>query len=61
MHKQARFGYLNKALYYYNFLREGSLSDRIRKDELDNSEVDESCKDAAEGYKNWLKTKEIKK
>ena len=61
MHKQARFGYLNRVLYYYNFLREGSLSDRIRKDELDNSDVDESCKDAADGYKNWLKTKEIEK
>ena len=59
MHPQARFGFLNKPLYYYNFMREGSITDRIRKGELDNSEVGESCRDAAIGYEKWLKGKTI--
>ena len=60
MHPKAVFGFLDKPLYYYNFMREGSITDRIRKGELDNSEVDASCKGAAEGYEKWLKSKEFK-
>lgn len=51
----ARCGYLLEALYYYNFLREGSVSDRIRKGEYDNSLIPENCREQAEGYERWLK------
>lgn len=57
----ARFGFLDKTLYYYNFMREGSVSDRIRKGEYDNSELPGEYRQIAEGYERWLKGKEFKK
>ncbi|MBQ1788665.1 MAG: glycosyltransferase family 2 protein, partial [Oscillospiraceae bacterium] len=33
MHPKARFGFLPMILYYYNFMRPGSVSDRIRDGE----------------------------
>lgn len=59
MHPLARFGFLNMALYYYNFMRKGSVSDRIRNGEYDNSVLPEDVRDAADGYENWLKSKEF--
>ena len=59
MHPMARFGFLTEALYHYEFMRKGSVSDRIRNGEYDNSEIPESCRDAAEGYERWLKSKEF--
>ena len=55
MHPRARFGFLYKTLYYYNFMRKGSVSDRIRSGEFDNNMIPESCRDAAIGYEKWLK------
>ena len=55
MHPRARFGFLYKTLYYYNFLRKGSVSDRIRSGEFDSNMIPESCRDAAIGYEKWLK------
>ena len=57
MHPRARFGFLNMALYYYNFMRPGSVSDRIRNGEYDNRQFPEEVRDAAEGYERWLKQK----
>ena len=57
MHPRARFGFLPAVLYHYEFMRPGSVSDRIRNGEYDNSQIPESCRDAAEGYERWLKEK----
>ena len=59
MHPKARFAYLNMPLYYYNFMRPGSVSDKIRKGEYDNSKLPENIRQAAEGYERWLKSKEF--
>lgn len=59
MHPRARFGFLNMALYYYNFMRKGSVSDRIREGEYDNNQLPVEVRAAAEGYENWLKSKEF--
>ena len=57
MHPRARFGFLPEVLYHYEFMRPGSVSDRIRNGEYDNGQIPESCRDAAEGYERWLKEK----
>ena len=57
MHPRARFGFLPEVLYHYEFMRPGSVSERIRNGEYDNSQIPESCRDAAEGYERWLKEK----
>ncbi len=57
MHPRARFGFLPAVLYHYEFMRPGSVSDRIRNGEYDNSQIPEQCRDAAEGYERWLKEK----
>ena len=59
MHPRARFGFLPAVLYHYEFMRPGSVSDRIRNGEYDNSQIPESCREAAEGYERWLKSKEF--
>ena len=59
MHPRARFGFLPAVLYHYEFMRPGSVSDRIRNGEYDNSQIPESCRGAAEGYERWLKSKEF--
>ena len=55
MHHKARFGNLLKALYHYEFMRPGSVSDKIRKGEYDNRQIPADVRPAAEGYENWLK------
>ena len=55
MHKKARFGYLPLALYYYNFMRPGSVSDRIRAGEFNNQELPEEVRGEADRYELWLK------
>lgn len=55
MHGRARFGFLNKALYYYNFLRPGSVSDRIGKGEIGSESIPIECRDAAISYEKWLR------
>ena len=58
MHPKARFGYLQKVLYYYNFMRPGSVSARIRDGEYDNStQLPPEARQAADGYERWLKEK----
>ena len=57
MHPRARFGYMSEVLYYYNFMRPGSVSERIRNGEYDNRQFPEEVRDAAEGYERWLKQK----
>ena len=59
MHPRARFGFLPAVLYHYEFMRPGSVSDKIRNGEYDNSQIPESCREAAEGYERWLKSKEF--
>ena len=59
MHQRARFGFLHEALYYYNFMREGSVSDKIRNGEYDNNQFPDDVKEAAKGYERWLKSKEF--
>jgi glycosyltransferase involved in cell wall biosynthesis len=59
MHPRARFGFLHEALYYYNFMRVGSVSDKIRNGEYDNDQLPEDVRDAAIGYERWLKSKEF--
>ena len=59
MHPRARFGFLPEVLYHYEFMRPGSVSDKIRNGEYDNSQIPESCRGAAEGYERWLKSKEF--
>ena len=55
MHPKARFGFLPMILYYYNFMRPGSVSDRIRDGEFDNTQLPQEVRSAAEGYEIWLK------
>ena len=55
MHPKARFGFLSMILYYYNFMRPGSVSDRIRSGEYDNSQLPAEVRSAAVGYEQWLK------
>lgn len=59
MHPKARFAFLNMPLYYYNFMRKGSMSDRIRSGEFDNSKIPEEFREAAVSYEKWLKSKEF--
>ena len=56
---KARIGYLDEVLYYYNFMRPGSVSDRIRNGEYDNNQIPEECRDTAINYERWLKSKEF--
>ena len=55
MHPRAWIGFVNQALYHYEFMRPGSVSDRIRKGEYDNGQLPEDVRQAADGYENWLK------
>ena len=57
MHPKARFMFLYEILYYYNFMREGSVSARIRDGEFDNNMLPEDVRDAADGYERWLREK----
>ena len=59
MHPRARFGFLPAVLYHYEFMRPGSVSDKIRNGKYDNSQIPESCRGAAEGYERWLKSREF--
>lgn len=59
LHPWARWAFLNEELYYYNFMREGSVSDRIRKGEYDNTQLPEEVRGQAEGYERWLKGREF--
>ena len=59
MHPIARFAFIDAVLYHYEFMRPGSISDRIRNGEFDNNMIPESCRDAAIGYERWLKSKEF--
>ena len=55
MHPKARFGFLPMILYYYNFMRPGSVSDRIRAGEYDNGQLPEEVRNSAKAYELWLK------
>lgn len=55
MHKRARFGFLAAELYFYNFMRPGSVSDRIKNGEYDNSQLPEEIRGDADRYEIWLK------
>lgn len=57
LHWRARFGFLQAVLYHYEFMRLGSVSDRIRNGEYDNSQLPEEVRDAAMTYEHWLKAK----
>lgn len=59
MHPRARFGFLNMPLYHYEFMRPGSVSDKIRNGEYDNNMIPGEYRKAAIGYENWLKSKEL--
>ena len=54
----AWYAFIPEPLYYYNFMRAGSLSERIRDGEFNNDDIpEESCRDAAVKYERWLKEK----
>ena len=55
MQPRAWIGFLNVVLYHYEFMRPGSVSDRIRKGEYDVNKLPIHVRAAAEGYKRWLK------
>ena len=55
MHKKARFGFLYEPLYYYNFMRPGSVSDKIKNGEYDNNMLPEEIRGDADRYEIWLK------
>lgn len=59
MHPLARFAFCNEVLYHYEFMRPGSVSDKIRNGEYDNTQLPEEMRSAAEGYERWLKSKEF--
>ena len=60
MHPRARFAFLSVPLYHYEFMRPGSVSDRIRGGEYDNSQLPEDVRAAAESYERWLKGRDFK-
>lgn len=55
MHPKARWGYLPMILYYYNFLRPGSVSDKIKNGEYDSSQFPDEFRDAAIRYEQFLR------
>ena len=55
MHPRATFGFLGEALYYYNFMRPGSVSDKIKAGEYDNSQFPEEILADVKGYEDWLR------
>ena len=57
MHPKARFAFLPMILYYYNFMRPGSVSDRISAGEFNNSQLPKEVRSSAEAYELWLKGK----
>ena len=57
MHPKAHFAFLPMILYYYNFMRPGSVSDRISAGEYDNSQLPKEVRSSAEAYELWLKGK----
>lgn len=61
MHPRAKIGYLNMPLYHYEFMRTGSLTDRIRNGEFDSREFPQDMRENVEGYESWLKSKEFRK
>ena len=54
MHPLARYGFFDTPFYYYNFLRPGSMSEKIRNGEYDNSNLPEHIRKAADGYEQTL-------
>ena len=59
LHPRARFAYMYEPLYYYNFMRKGSCSEKLRNGEYDKTDMPEPARAAAEGYKKWLQSKEF--
>lgn len=57
MHPKAHFAFLPMILYYYNFMRPGSVSDRISAGEFNNSQLPKEVRSSAEAYELWLKGK----
>jgi len=55
MHPRAKFGFLDEPLYYYNFMRPGSVSDKIKAGEYDNSQFPDEILADVKGYEDWLK------
>ena len=51
--------YVMEPVYYYNFMRKGSISDRIRDGEMGYEGIPEEGRKAAAGYERWLKSKEF--
>ena len=56
MYGGLRIKFCESCLYHYNFMRLGSVSDRIRKGEFNNGQLPEDVRGAAEGYERWLRT-----
>lgn len=54
MHPKARVAFWDMPLYYYNFMRPGSVSDRIRDGEFDNKELPEEFQEQADKYQARL-------
>lgn len=52
--------FFDTPLYYYNFMRPGSISDKIEKGEYDHTQLPDCYQKDAEGYEQVLRTRKIK-
>lgn len=54
LHPKARFVFWDQPFYYYNFMREGSVSDKIKKGEYTNHDIPEEFWHAPDMYEDAL-------
>lgn len=54
LHPKARFIFWDQPFYYYNFMREGSVSDKIKKGEYTNHDIPEEFWHAPDKYEEAL-------
>ena len=63
MHPKARFAFLYEPLYFYNFMRKGSESERMRNEwhDPDLSDMPESVQEATRKYIEAMRTGDLSK
>ena len=54
LHPKARFVFWDQPFYYYNFMRAGSVSEKIKNGEYTNHDIPEEFWHAPDGYENAL-------
>ena len=55
MHPKANILFWDQPFYYYNFMRPGCVSEKIRDGKIDNSRLPEDIRSVADGYEEALK------